>query len=67
MRKVEMLRKAFPALLKAAKESPVQIIYRGVDDDNKPLYEVSTRSGESICRMGTEKQILAALIEKEAK
>lgn len=67
MDKRELLNKAFPALLKAAERSPVQIIYRGVDDNNKPLYEVSTRAGESICRMGTDKQILTALIEKEAK
>lgn len=61
MRKTEQLKQAWPALLRLAEKSPVTITYRGVDKDDKPLYEIVNRKGETICLQGTEKQVLECL------
>ncbi len=67
MRKTEQLKQAWPALLRLAEKSPVTITYRGVDQNDKALYEIVNRKGEIICLQGTEKQILDALMAQEKK
>ena len=67
MRKVELLRKAVPALLRESEKSPVTISYRGVDDRDRDLYEIKNRKGDVLSPQGTEKQVLEALIHREGQ
>lgn len=65
MRHTEKCEKAMAALLKATREYPVQITYRGLQDDGASLYEVKhALMFDMICPLGTEAQILDALIAR---
>ena len=61
MKTVERQGETYQRLLKQAERSPIQISFRGVDDKDRPLYEVKNRAGDMICSLGTELEISKAL------
>jgi hypothetical protein len=64
MRTIEQRGHAWAALLKQAEKSPVHIYYRGVNDKEQALWEITTK-GVPICTTGTERQIMQGLEPKE--
>ncbi len=67
MRTTERQSRAFQALLKEAEKSPITISFRGVDDRDRGLYEVKSRTGEIISAQDTEVDLCSRLMGTRPK
>lgn len=63
MRKTELLKIAWPALLAETRGGWVTIFYRGVNERGESLYEIENRYSVVVAE-GTEKQVLESLLNK---
>jgi hypothetical protein len=60
-RTIEQQGHAWKALLQQAEKGPVVVYFRGVSATDQALWEITWKAGQTICSLGTERQVMQAL------